>query len=324
MDPITVTTTVITLATFIKDLIEVGQSIMDSIEKVSENRRQLRDLTNEICRSLANIANLVRGCEDEYMAPALLAALGELKAEMLHVLRVCQDSIIKQEDRGLQALKSQLKMWRMRNKMENKIWHLKEHVMSCYMKFIAYSTARNEQRTAKIDRTTDHVEEMAFTAVNATVRIEQTVVLNHTENQVRLQRIEGMMARVLCEEKFGQDIMNQTMDIISADTGHATLESQYLSVSVMHLIDHLRVAVVSGKLSPRKSKDIPSMGQPHFVLPTPSKNVLYDILRMTILCNNPAQFKLQWTDINFSLGVELGNLGSSSEAMSWYTLSRKK
>ncbi|KAJ7646621.1 hypothetical protein FB45DRAFT_1018931 [Roridomyces roridus] len=80
MDPITVTTTVITLATFIKDLIEIGQSIMDSIEKVSENRRQLRDLTNEILRSLADIANLIRGCEDEYMAPALLAALGDLKA----------------------------------------------------------------------------------------------------------------------------------------------------------------------------------------------------------------------------------------------------
>ncbi|KAJ7646620.1 hypothetical protein FB45DRAFT_1051276, partial [Roridomyces roridus] len=53
--------------------------------------------------------------------------------------------------------------------------------------------------------------------------VEQTVVVNHTENQVRLQRLEGMMARVLREEKFGQDIMIRTMEIISSDTEHATL-----------------------------------------------------------------------------------------------------
>jgi hypothetical protein len=34
MDPITVTTTLITLSTFIKDLIELGQSIQSSMEKV--------------------------------------------------------------------------------------------------------------------------------------------------------------------------------------------------------------------------------------------------------------------------------------------------
>jgi hypothetical protein len=33
-DPITITTTIITLATFIKDLIDVGQNIKRSIEKV--------------------------------------------------------------------------------------------------------------------------------------------------------------------------------------------------------------------------------------------------------------------------------------------------
>lgn len=36
MDPITATTTIITLVTFVKDLIDVGQSIKRSIEKVPD------------------------------------------------------------------------------------------------------------------------------------------------------------------------------------------------------------------------------------------------------------------------------------------------
>ncbi|KAJ7141015.1 hypothetical protein C8R44DRAFT_974681 [Mycena epipterygia] len=80
MDPITVTTTIITLVTFIKDLIDLGQSIKESIEKVTENRRRIRNLTNEILHTLADLANLSRGHEDEFKAPALLSALGNLKA----------------------------------------------------------------------------------------------------------------------------------------------------------------------------------------------------------------------------------------------------
>ncbi|KAJ7646634.1 hypothetical protein FB45DRAFT_890952, partial [Roridomyces roridus] len=138
---------------------------------------------------------------------------------------------------------------------------------------------------------------MASTTVNTTVRIEQTVVVNHTENQVRLQRLEGMMARVLCEEKFGQNIMNQTMKIISADTEHATLD----------LIDHIHL----------NADDIPAIGAPHFAQPTSSRNVLYDILGMIILCNNPGQFELQWRDIKFGVGVDLGQIYRTSEAICW-------
>ncbi|KAJ7140981.1 hypothetical protein C8R44DRAFT_866722 [Mycena epipterygia] len=80
MDPITATTTIITLATFIKDLIDLGQSIKESIEKVTENRRRIRDLTNEILHTLADLANLSQRHKDEFEAPALLSALGNLKA----------------------------------------------------------------------------------------------------------------------------------------------------------------------------------------------------------------------------------------------------
>ena len=95
MDPLTVTTTFITLGTFIKDLIEVGQSIQRSIEKVrnpstvkrlliftqvGENRRRIRELTNDVLRALVDLADLTRGKDDAFQAPVLLTALGNLKA----------------------------------------------------------------------------------------------------------------------------------------------------------------------------------------------------------------------------------------------------
>ncbi|KAJ7765099.1 hypothetical protein DFH07DRAFT_1059030 [Mycena maculata] len=86
-DPISVT---ITLATFVKDLIDLGQSIKRSIEKVGENRRRIQNLTENILYTLANLAHLLNGRETNFRAPQLLSALGDLKANMLHVLSVVQ------------------------------------------------------------------------------------------------------------------------------------------------------------------------------------------------------------------------------------------
>ncbi|KAJ7141077.1 hypothetical protein C8R44DRAFT_866736 [Mycena epipterygia] len=85
LDPITDTTTIITLATFIKDLIDLGQSIKELIEKVTENRRRIRNLTNHILHTLADLAILSRGHEDKFAPPPLLC---RKNAELLATARV--------------------------------------------------------------------------------------------------------------------------------------------------------------------------------------------------------------------------------------------
>ncbi|KAJ7782544.1 hypothetical protein DFH07DRAFT_764685 [Mycena maculata] len=94
-DPISVTTTLITFVTFIKDLIEVGHSIRRSIEKVQsrlfivskecnpasqvgENRCRIRELIDDILRSLTNLADLTQGQEDTFHGSALLGAMWEI------------------------------------------------------------------------------------------------------------------------------------------------------------------------------------------------------------------------------------------------------
>jgi hypothetical protein len=59
----------------------------------------------------------------------------------------------------------------------------------------------------------------AFSAArneHTTLRVEQTLVVNNVENQVRLRRLEEMMSRVLLNTPFGQGAATRTMDLFSS------------------------------------------------------------------------------------------------------------
>ncbi|KAJ6544107.1 hypothetical protein B0H19DRAFT_295890 [Mycena capillaripes] len=318
VDPISVTTTVITLATFIKDLIEVGQSIQRSIEKVGENRRRIRDLTNDILRTLADLANLTRGQEDSFQAPALLSALGNLKAEMLHVHSICKE-ISSVQRPGFRKIGSQFKVWMKRDDVERKIAHLKEHVNKCYVQFTAFSAARIEQATARIEGT-------SLQAVNTTLRVEQTLIVNNVESQVKLRRLEGMMARVLLETQFGQNVLNETIEVISSDPSHKTLEFQFLSAQTMRLIDCLRQLLSRGNLTLDQSAahHLPVPLQFRFI-PMESTlhlHVLHWILG-TVLEIHHSHATIQAESVMgiiINLGAKLAALGMISESITWHLL----
>ncbi|KAJ6588709.1 hypothetical protein B0H19DRAFT_1248327 [Mycena capillaripes] len=139
---------------------------------------------------------LTRGHEDTFQAPALLTALRNLKAGMLHVLSVCRD-ISPAERPGFQRIYSQLKIWIKRDDLENKIGRLEEHVNACYPQFTAFSPARIERETARIQDT-------SLRNVNTTLRVEQALIVHTVESQSKLRRLEGMMTRVLLETQFRQ------------------------------------------------------------------------------------------------------------------------
>ncbi|KAJ7502517.1 hypothetical protein B0H11DRAFT_1988862 [Mycena galericulata] len=238
-EPVSITTTVITFATFIKDLIEVGQSIKRSIEKVGENRRRIRELTDDILRTLANLETLIQGSENEH-PPALLGALGDLQKDMLRVHSICQKIDTVERPPGFRRLGSQVKLWIQRDDIEAEIRRLRKHVNKCLREFTTFSAARSEERGARIEQRTARIEDTSLDTASATLRVEHTLIVSRTENRAQLRRLEGMIAQVLLETPFGQSIANRTMDIISADPTHTSLESQYLSVQTMHLIESLQ------------------------------------------------------------------------------------
>ncbi|KAF7305751.1 hypothetical protein HMN09_00728700 [Mycena chlorophos] len=218
MDPISATTTLITFVSFMQELIQLGQSIADSIEKVSENRRQVRDLAKDILRMVTDLADLTRGREEEVQTPALLAALGNLKAEMLHALDVCRHiAPVEHTNKSrLRELKSQFQGWRKRDKVEAEIRRLKEHVYKCLLTFSALSTVRIEQTAAHIEQTTRQVQDNALDTLDATLRVEQRIMVDGVESQIKLYKLETMMAKVLLETSFGQCVLERTVQVFSS------------------------------------------------------------------------------------------------------------
>ncbi|KAJ7891991.1 hypothetical protein B0H13DRAFT_2340297 [Mycena leptocephala] len=301
-DPLTVTTTIITFATFIKDLIEVGQSIRRSIEKVSENRRQIRNLTDDILRTLADLANLSRAHEDVFQTPELLTALANLKADMLHVLSVCGKINTVESSHGLRGFRSQIKVWMKRDDVERAIDRLKGHVNKCYLQFTAFSAARIEHASLRVEHTS--------------LRVEQRLIVNNVDNQVRLRRLEAMMARMLLETQFGQNVMNQTVEIIASDTTHQTLEFQYLSTQALRLTDILQERVATS--SATFVSEAPLWDGTTLVFsppPASAKHILHKILGFAVkLSDCPTAIPLESIeDIIFTLGQELEWYGMNSE-----------
>ncbi|KAJ7141016.1 hypothetical protein C8R44DRAFT_240041 [Mycena epipterygia] len=218
---------------------------------------------------------------------------------MLHVLSTCQKISPTERSPGLRGLGVQIKVWMKRDDVEAEIKRLKEHVNQCYSKFTAFSAARIEMTAAHIEMTTARIEDTSYHAVNTTLRVEQTLISNNVENQVRLRRLEGMMARVLLETQFGQNIMNQTIEIITSDATHKTLEFQYISTQALRLIDRLQQLIVNHTLI----LDAPLWDVP-LRLPTYNspEHILYNILGL-LLATNGCPAEIGFSTIRGILGL---------------------
>ncbi|KAK7006036.1 Tetratricopeptide repeat family [Favolaschia claudopus] len=235
MDPISVTATIITLGTFIRDLIELGEGIRSSIEQAwHENQRQIRDLTQDIVRTLYELANLTRGKEGVFHGPELLGALQGLKAEMLKVHSKCL-KISPIPLPGFRGIRFHLKAWRKRDELEKQIGRLRERVQNCISQFTAFSAARTEHLAAE--------------TAHRTLRIEKRLIVDNIENQVKARRLEGLMARVMLDSEFGHCKLRETAENISADSSFQTLEYQYVSAQLSSLINSIKPMLASEDLS---------------------------------------------------------------------------
>ncbi|KAJ7467014.1 hypothetical protein FB451DRAFT_1560946 [Mycena latifolia] len=299
-DPITITTTVITLASIIKDLIDVGQNIRCSIAKVGENRRRVQELTDDMLRTLADLATLTRRHEYAFHKPELLSALGNLKEDMYSVL-VQSRRFVPDERPGFHRLKCQIKGWLKRDHVEAEIRRLKEHVNKCYLHFMVFSAARIE---------------------HTSLRVEQVLIINNVENQVKLRRLEGMMARVLLETQFGQSVMNETVKVISSDPMHESLESRYLSMQTLRLINSLQNSMACSDfvLDEALWDSVEMM----FLQPASISDVVHLIIGKALKLNGGPTRTFQPEEvmevIQLDLSAHLTYLGMVSESTAWALL----
>ncbi|KAF8128302.1 hypothetical protein K438DRAFT_915966 [Mycena galopus ATCC 62051] len=160
--------------------------------------------------------------------------------------------------------------------------------------------------------------------------MEQTLLVDKVENQVKAQRLEGMMAQVLLETRFGQNVTNQTMEIISFDPAHETLESQYLSAQTMRLIDSLQKLVISGKLvldAPLHHPAEPCRQIMKFIefpfTEVYHSEVVHEILGVVLQVNKSHDMQIPlgpMKDTIIGLGGDLNIIGMTAESIAWELL----
>ncbi|KAK7006047.1 Tetratricopeptide repeat family, partial [Favolaschia claudopus] len=307
LDPLTVTTTIVTLATFIKDLIELGEGIRTSIEKVGENRRQIRELAQDIVRTLYDLASLTRGKEDAFRGPELLGALENVKAEMLHVHSKCV-KISSVQLPGLRGIKSQFKVWRKREDIERKIARLRERVNTCFSKFTAFSAARTEHVAGQI--------------AHSAFRIEQRLVVDGMESQVTARRLEGMMAQLLLDSNFGRHKLGETIEVISSDATFQSLELQYMSAQLRSVINSLEQLLAGGRLSFELDPSDDNSFRFAFIDPsilTPS-HALIQLLQLVVKIDGMPYVVVPLRSLQEAwaeLILQLYGIGMFSEAIAW-------
>ncbi|KAK7006016.1 hypothetical protein R3P38DRAFT_3214940 [Favolaschia claudopus] len=320
MDPVTLTTTILALGTFAKDLVDLGEAIRSSVEQVRRNRRQVRELTQDILHTLYQLASLTHNKEDTFCEPELLGALESLKAEMLYIHSRCL-KLSPVQLSGLRGIPSHLKVWRKRDDLEKKIARLRENVNKCFLQFTAsYLPLMVSERAFAAART----EHIAVKIADTTLRIEQRLIIDNVETRIKTRRLEGMVAQLLLESEFGRRKLSQTVEIISADPTLQSLESQYLSAQFKSLVDSFERLLASGRLSfelplalRRGGTSTRAIFDP--TISTPS-HVLVRILQLVVKINAaPAvAIPIQSLRITFmEMGIQLSRIGMVSEGIAW-------
>ncbi|KAK7018864.1 hypothetical protein R3P38DRAFT_3199982 [Favolaschia claudopus] len=308
MDPVTLTTTILALGTFAKDLVDLGEAIRSSVEQVRRNRRHIRELTQDILRTLYQLASLTHNKEDTFREPELLRALESLKAEMLYIHSRCL-KLSPVQLSGLRGIPSHLKAWRKRDDLEKKIARLRENVNKCFLQFTASYLPLTVSERAFAAARTEHI---AVKIADTTLRIEQRLIIDNVETRIKTRRLEGMVAQLLLESEFGR-----RSDLTS-------LESQYLSAQLMSLVDSFERLLASNRLSFQLPPALQRGGASSraifdSTISTPS-HVLIRILQLVVKINAAPAVVVPIQSLRttfMDLGIQVYHIGMVSEAIAW-------
>ncbi|KAH9475807.1 hypothetical protein JR316_0011367 [Psilocybe cubensis] len=152
-DPLSLTLAAITLATALKDIIELAQKIEESFTKTSHNLRQLHALSTEISATLRELKEF---CDEHYTvlsdAKDMKTALLELKIAMKSVYTRCCEMVPPKPATKIGKFKVAFSGWKNRDKMESEIVELRNHVNKCHSRFMMFTVMRIEKRIVEMGR----------------------------------------------------------------------------------------------------------------------------------------------------------------------------
>ncbi|PPQ89815.1 hypothetical protein CVT25_007516 [Psilocybe cyanescens] len=146
-DPLSITLATITLATALKDVIELAHMIEESFAKVAQNMRDIHILATEIS---ATVGELKEFCEEHYDilsdAKDMSVALLDLIMNMKTVYNRCCQMVPPAPEKKLRKLKFAFSGWKNSNKIESEVRDLRNHVNKCHSRFMMFAIMRIEKR----------------------------------------------------------------------------------------------------------------------------------------------------------------------------------
>ncbi|TFK44277.1 hypothetical protein BDQ12DRAFT_730351 [Crucibulum laeve] len=252
MDPISISSAIVTV-------VDIGRKIKNSIDKVTQNRQRLRELTGDVVQTLSDLENLSKRHESVLEGVSELEeSLRRVQTEISYVHTRCQKMMPRSSTNQLSVVKAKVKAWHMRDDIESDIIRLKERVQSCYAQFTAFTAARVE---------------------HTSIRIEHTLLIQGTESQSNLRRLEILMTRMLLDTQFGQQIIQQVGQSVTTDFGEYSIETQYLRLQISRVADTLHnITAVQSVIAEEPSSRHVVPFEPCYKVELPHESVVTDLL----------------------------------------------
>ncbi|KAF7426115.1 hypothetical protein PC9H_008481 [Pleurotus ostreatus] len=204
MDPLSITASIVTF-------IDIAKRIKSSVDKISQNRRTLKELTSNIVHELTELQKLCQRREGvldgSHLDYDLTLSLEDLQSELTDVLARCVKILEPHKRTRFHTVKSGFIAWIKNAEIEADISRLKDHVTSFHRRF-TYITS---------------------------MRMENSLLVVNTENRARMNRMEGLVSRLLIDSHISGIRPPLFLDQASPDG----IEFQFLRLQIQKIVDNL-------------------------------------------------------------------------------------
>ncbi|KAG5220338.1 Tetratricopeptide repeat family [Salix suchowensis] len=214
MDPLSITASIVTF-------IDIAKRIKSSVDKISQNRRTLKELTSNIVHELTEMQKLCQRREGvldgSRLDYDLTLSLEDLQSELTDVLARCLKILEPRKQTRFRTVKSGFIAWIKNAEIEADISRLKDHVTSFHRRF-TYITS---------------------------MRMENSLLVVNAENRARMNRMEGLVSRLLIDSHISGIRPPLFLDRASPDG----IEFQFLRLQIQKIVDNLSFISASHTLA---------------------------------------------------------------------------
>ncbi|KAG6861276.1 hypothetical protein C0995_002084 [Termitomyces sp. Mi166 len=176
------------LANCLKDLIRFAQELKLSVDKIPQDRRNARKLSEDLITGLIDI-DIFYGARSHVIeaTPELEQALLDLLNQTKVVQAKCAQFLSTTQQKGWRKIGAAMKAWRECDQVEQELGELKDLVHQCYRKFTLLS------KRLRLQMMTISRLEQSINQISITTTPDVTAVQLHESQNVMLDRMESFL-----------------------------------------------------------------------------------------------------------------------------------